>query len=254
MNITNTASLQQADHGFQANLYESANPTRRWLHNVRRTWLLERIAQCSPRAGGRFLEIGIGCGIYTRDLASRGTVTAVDINEEFVRIAGAIPNVTAVVADVQSQVFPAEFDLAICSEVIEHIPESAQAIANLYQALKPGGYLLLTTPNKWSTVELTARLLTSPRIARLAQRLYGEPVDDLGHINRLTRAQLREQITQAGFLIVEQRSLGFYLPGVGEFGGQAGLRLCQGTASLLRAIGLSWLLWTQCWVLRKPAA
>ncbi|WP_166442794.1 class I SAM-dependent methyltransferase [Phragmitibacter flavus] len=37
-------------------------------------------------------------------------------------------------------------DLILCSEVMEHVPETEEAIAEMTRVLKPGGLLILTTP------------------------------------------------------------------------------------------------------------
>ncbi len=41
-----------------------------------------------------------------------------------------------------------QYDFVNCLEVIEHIQNDAQAMLNLFKLVKPGGYLLLSTPNK----------------------------------------------------------------------------------------------------------
>jgi len=51
------------------------------------------------------------------------------------------------------------FDLAILSHVAEHLVEPAPVFAELARVLKPGGRLLLLTPNRWHYVPLMARLL-----------------------------------------------------------------------------------------------
>lgn len=40
------------------------------------------------------------------------------------------------------------FDTVICFQVLEHIKQDAQLLAEIHRILKPGGQLLLTTPNK----------------------------------------------------------------------------------------------------------
>ena len=248
-----TETLRQEDIAFQANLYESTNPTRRWLHNLRRKWVMNAIDRFSP-SQPLYLEIGIGCGIYTKRMAGRGNVMAVDINPGFVAAANAMENVVGHLGDITKEAFPPRFDMAVCSEVLEHVPPalSADALKNLYASLKPGGYLVLTTPNSYSTVEMMARLLTFRPVVKLAQAIYGESVDDLGHINRLTQRGLRRQIAEAGFQVVGQDSLAFYIPGVAEFMGETGQNICMWFANRLEGTRLSWLLWTQCWLLRRP--
>ena len=41
------------------------------------------------------------------------------------------------------------FDAVLCSEVLEHVPEPADLLRQVYRVLKPGGVLLLTTPQTW---------------------------------------------------------------------------------------------------------
>jgi len=40
-----------------------------------------------------------------------------------------------------------QFDLVICTQVLEYVPESRAAIAEIYRVLKPGGGLLLSMPS-----------------------------------------------------------------------------------------------------------
>jgi len=42
----------------------------------------------------------------------------------------------------------AHFDVVLCTEVLEHVPDSAKFLAELYRVLAPGGTLILTVP--WS--------------------------------------------------------------------------------------------------------
>jgi SAM-dependent methyltransferase len=245
------AELRQEDIAFQANLYESSNPTRRWLHNARREWITHALYQVA-RDKAAYLEIGIGCGIYTQLMAKRGPVTAVDINSAFVSAANQLHNVSARIADITTTSFEPTHDIALCSEVIEHVPDSPSALRNIFASLKPGGYLILTTPNSYSTMELAARLLAFGPVVKLARAIYGESVDDLGHINRLTQGQLRSQIDAAGFELVRRTDVALYIPVLAEFGGVPGARICQWAARKLAGTRFSQLLWTQCWLLRRP--
>src|SRR5258708_17095351 len=40
----------------------------------------------------------------------------------------------------------AQFDLVICTQVLEYVPDPAAAIAEIYRVLRPGGCLLLSVP------------------------------------------------------------------------------------------------------------
>jgi SAM-dependent methyltransferase len=248
-----TARTGQEQIRFQASLYRSKNPTRRWLHCARRDWILSAIEALPKPTRPAFFEAGVGCCLYTRWLAERGEVVdVIDINPAFVDAAYEIDGVVARVGDITFEGGGELHDVALCSEVLEHVDDSRAALRHLYQSLKPGGALVLTTPNAYSTAEAVGRLLSFRPVARFARLVYGEPVAGLGHINLMTRSQLREQILQAGFRIVRQDNTGLYLPLVAEFGGHLGLRLCRWLAQKLEGTHFSWLLWTQCWVLRRP--
>jgi SAM-dependent methyltransferase len=249
----NTAVARQEDIAFQANLYSDPNPTRRGLHQVRRDWVLSRLAERATE-GTRVLEVGIGCGIFTRALSENAAeVTALDINPSFVTGVAHLPGVNALVADATETLPVGDQQVAICSEVLEHVPpiRSLDMLRAIRDALKPGGVLILTTPQSFATVELFARLFRFGPILALARRLYGT-ADELGHINLLTAPALKRQLAQVGFRIEEEQRFGFYLPVVAEFGGEAGRKFLQGIEKLIvRVPLLRGLVWTQAYVLRR---
>lgn len=41
------------------------------------------------------------------------------------------------------------FDLVVCSEVLEHMPDPGQAVAEAARVLKPGGHLVVSVPRRW---------------------------------------------------------------------------------------------------------
>jgi len=51
---------------------------------------------------------------------------------------------------------PAPFDFILCSEVIEHLPESGKAILNISKLLIPGGWAVITTPNSSNIISKLA--------------------------------------------------------------------------------------------------
>lgn len=246
-----TSLARQHDIAFQANLYADPNPTRRSLHTARRAWVEAALADVGPQT--RVLEVGVGCGIFTQFLSRSGAeVTAIDINPDFIAGVRALPNVTAEVRDATRPFGVSGQDVVLSSEVLEHVPpsESLAMLREIRAAMKDGGRFVLTTPQRFATMELAARLLAFPPVLALARKIYGT-VDELGHINLLTAGQLRAQLAAAGFRIERQALFGFYLPVIAEFGGEAGLRVLRAAEAVIRHVpGLRGLLWTQAYILR----
>jgi SAM-dependent methyltransferase len=245
----------QGEIAFQARLYTDPNPTRRGLHLGRRAWV-EKVSIPHLGAGRTALEVGVGCGIFTRFLAEHGsTVTAIDINQAFLDGVDSVAGITTLNADATRPLPVAPVDFALCSEVLEHVPPegSLAMLQSLYGALKPGGHLLLTTPQRYATVELMARLFRIPLVLALARQIYGT-AEELGHINLLTHGQLGRQLAAAGFEIVRQDRFGFYLPVIAEFGGTPGRAVLRGIERIIRPIPvLRGLIWTQAYLLRRPS-
>lgn len=249
------AASRQGEVEFQRQLYEDGNATRRGLHRTRRDWVLGE-AMNHSQPGDRVLEVGVGCGVFTEALSEAGRrVSAVDINPAFLDNVAGLDAVDTHLKDATRPLGLGDHDLAICTEVIEHVPPAAsQAMLDtLFGALRPGGVLILSTPQRYATVELVARLFKFPLVLALARKLYGS-AEELGHINLLTAGQLRAQIEQAGFAVESSRRFGFYLPAIAEFGGAAGAATLRTLEKLIRPLPVvRGLLWTQGWVLRRPA-
>lgn len=143
------------------------------------------------------------------------------------------------------QVVEAQFDLMLCSEVIEHVRESSRALGEMSRLLRPGGVLILSTPQRHSPLELCSKVALHPRMIGLTRHVYREPVVRTGHINLMTRRELHQQLDRAGFVIRETHAGGVYLPVVAEAFGTRALRIERALDMRLRGSRLEWLLWTQ---------
>jgi 2-polyprenyl-3-methyl-5-hydroxy-6-metoxy-1,4-benzoquinol methylase len=238
---------------LQRVLYESRNPTRRWLHRTRRDWIsgaLERLASLGSRAHA--LEVGPGSGVYVPILSRLfERVTVLDIESAYLDAVRelALPNVSVVCDDIRRPTAPAaRVDLLLCTEVIEHIGESRAALAGMRRLLRPGGVLVLSTPQRYSPLEVCSRVAFLPGVIDVVRLIYREPILPTGHINLLTAAEARRQIEQAGFMIRQTHTSGIYLPLLAELGGEPVRRLAEWLEGRLRGGRLAWLLWTQYYV------
>jgi len=253
----NAAVMQDSESQLIAlleTLYNSRNPTRRWLHCARRDWLLARIVECARARPGRALEIGFGAGVYLRALANHySEVVGTDLNlgqlEHARRRNADIGNLRLLIDDITDSQLPAHsFDLVLCSEVLEHIRDSRPAIAGIRRLIAPGGLLILSTPQRYSIMELACKLAFMPGVINLVRLVYGEPVFETGHVSLMTEQGITGALGSAGFQILQHFKSGLYLPLIAEFGGMAGMRFERWLEARVRDGLLSWTLWTQYYV------
>jgi SAM-dependent methyltransferase len=117
---------------------------RLWNFNVanRDGWVAAHAAATPP--GSRVLDVGAGAGRYRslfahceyrthdfgREPATIGNYTELDYESDITEIP--VPD--------------ASFDVILCTEVLEHVPEPIKAVHELARILKPGGKLLMTAP------------------------------------------------------------------------------------------------------------
>jgi 2-polyprenyl-3-methyl-5-hydroxy-6-metoxy-1,4-benzoquinol methylase len=252
--VSSYCELNQEEMRFQQNRYEDPNPTRWYLHNNRKNWILDKL-NCYVAEGTKVLEIGVGCGIFTRWLHHQGAiVTATDVNQTFLQNIANVDGIRVVCGDATEDLGFRGFEVLLCSEVIEHVDPARSQIflSRMYESLGPNAVAIISTPQRYSTVELLARLFKYPAILWLAKAIYGT-AEELGHINLLTRAEFERQIRNAGFEIEQTDLMGLYIPVIAEIGGKFGANFQYRLSNIVRNIPvLKNLLWTQAYVLRKP--
>jgi 2-polyprenyl-6-hydroxyphenyl methylase/3-demethylubiquinone-9 3-methyltransferase len=161
----------------------------------RRDVLVDRFLGGSIR-GRLVLDAGCGVGGVTRALVARGArVIALDIGPRLAAETRARCGCRAVVGTIARTGFASEtFDAVLSSEAIEHTADPKQAVVELYRLVKPGGSLVLSTPN---------RLWQGP--VRAASALGLRPYD--GYENFLWPGQLRRILESAGAQVLEHRGI-----------------------------------------------
>lgn len=98
--------------------------------------------------GGKLLEIGCGNGDRLALLQDLGwTVTGVEPDASATKMASA-RGLDVLSGELSSLEFPAgSFDAILMSHVIEHVPDPQETIRECHGLLRPGGTLILLTPN-----------------------------------------------------------------------------------------------------------
>jgi 2-polyprenyl-3-methyl-5-hydroxy-6-metoxy-1,4-benzoquinol methylase len=146
--------------------------------------------------GLHLLELGSGSGALSLRLADAGyKVTAIDYVAENFRATH--ENLDFIQADLNTDLPESHggaFDAVVAVEIIEHLENTRHFIRLLKSALKPGGYLIITTPNINSPKSIVTFLLTG-RFDLFLPRHYKKD----GHINPVPWFILKEALEEAGF-------------------------------------------------------
>ena len=108
----------------------------------RRQWVAALAERIPP--GARILDVGAGIGQY-RGLFAHCEYRAHDFGAEPATIGKYAP--LDYESDITEIPVPdSAFDVILCTEVLEHVPEPIKAIREMARILRPGGRLLLTAP------------------------------------------------------------------------------------------------------------
>lgn len=94
----------------------------------------------------RILELGSGKRVRGRDQYSGRRFF--DASNEFIQ-SDIVEEYGHRVVDVTTMRFRAEFDVILCTSVLEHVYDFESAIANIYEALKPGGIAIILVPGMY---------------------------------------------------------------------------------------------------------
>ena len=122
-----------------------------YVHPGRRTDVDFSVMYLNATVGGRLVDVGCGSGELIERLGALGWETeGVDFDESAIRVARA-RGLTAHVGTLQSQKYAeASFDAITMSHVIEHVHHPLELLRECHRILKPGGRLVIATPNSES--------------------------------------------------------------------------------------------------------
>jgi|688.fasta_scaffold162093_1 2-polyprenyl-3-methyl-5-hydroxy-6-metoxy-1,4-benzoquinol methylase len=98
---------------------------------------------------GKLLDIGCGSGQFLQQMQLYGwEVEGVDFDSKAVEGVKTRYDLNVHAGSLESIAYPdSSFDAITMSHVIEHMPDPIALLKESYRLLKPGGYLVVTTPN-----------------------------------------------------------------------------------------------------------
>lgn len=187
---------------YQYRAMHSGHPMQRFWHRGKLT-MIDQLVKTHLTPDSRLLEIGCGAGnLLLQAVIKDSYPVALDLSMQaltFVRsrlqeaCQGADAPRDFVCIQAVGELLPlpdSSFDCIILSEVIEHLETPQVSIREAARVLRPGGRLLVTTPNYrslWPLMEWAVDRMN------MAPRMAGEQ-----HISRFDPASLRRLLLECG--------------------------------------------------------
>lgn len=175
-----------------------------WLSNgLKREADYLRFMTLANEPTGKLLDVGCGAGRLLNRMKKRGwDVEGVDFDAQAASLATKRYGVKTHVGDLSQCQLPSNsFDAITLSQTIEHLYDPNATLLECLRILKPGGLLVMTTPNPLSigTTEFSA----SWRGWEAPRHLHLFPVETLKHLTEQSGFQVTEASTySAGAAVV----------------------------------------------------
>jgi len=179
-------------------LYNSKNPLVRFIHTNRLNQIIKLIKN---KENLKILDAGCGEGHLIQKLQNNipnntyygFDITDIALEKAKIRCTKAIIEKKDLANTKTTNDF---FDIIICSEVLEHIPEYQEVINELKRILQKDGLLIITFPNE--TLWTVARFF-----------LGRKPIKEPQHVNSFTPNKMKSYIN---LKTIKQINLPFRLP------------------------------------------
>jgi dolichol-phosphate mannosyltransferase len=183
-------SVASADYDYRA--FDSPIWLQRYWQRKRHEIVLDFV-----RGQGDVLDVGCGTSRIVVDLPA---AVGLDIAYRKLRWLRRLhPRV--IQATCTTLPFPdGSFDAVINSEVIEHVADDAGILREMHRILRPGGTLILGTPDY------------ARRLWLVLEWIYGKIMPGAyahEHITRFTRRTLHQRLVESGFEVLDCRYVGY---------------------------------------------
>ncbi len=171
---------------------------QRSLEEARQGYFLRHLVRIEKQMGAlmqgwRLMEIGCGSGVLLKTAIERGWhADALEFSGELAAVAReANPSAEVTVADVLDYTNGAgDYDAVMALDVLEHVLDPALMLRNCCALLKPGGLLLLQTPNTHS-------------LRYRSQGVNWDMLDPAQHTHLYSPQGLRALLARSGFAVEE---------------------------------------------------
>ncbi len=181
------------------NEFRSCFLSRLWpflyLMPLRRQSVDQRVMRLASCPGGRLLEVGCGAGEMLRQMADLGwEVAGLDPDPKACTVARERA-LEIKCGSLEEARYPSDyFDAVIMNHVLEHIGNPHEILKECFRVLRPGGRIVITTPNA----------------ASLGHRVFGTAwrgIEAPRHLFIFTPGSLHMLLDSIGFESISQRTI-----------------------------------------------
>ncbi|MDJ0734435.1 MAG: methyltransferase domain-containing protein [Nostocaceae cyanobacterium] len=165
--------------------------------------VIKKVAQ----PGAKILDVAAGQGNFSLSLAELGyEVTWNDLREElidYVKLKWEYGTIHYAPGNVFTLGFDSQFDVVLIAEIIEHVAHPDEFLKKIAQMVKPGGYIVMSTPNGEYFQNRLPKFSECPDPSQF-ESIQFQPNSD-GHIFLLHLDEIEFLAKQANLSIIETK-------------------------------------------------
>lgn len=195
-------------------LYGYTNP----FDILRLNRLFDKVININPK---RVLDVGCGSGLLIRKLSEKKIYCyGVDVAKALLKKIKTNDYLILKEASAYQLPFKSNyFDLVICSEVIEHLPNYPLALKEIFRVTTPSGIVIFSIPNLFCYDSLEAKFKLITRLLSLSKKIFHKNPYPYGwntHINKNTPMGWKKKLEEYHFKVTEDYGV-YIFPYIPEF-------------------------------------
>ena len=188
-------ALEVSDEYKDADPYTVEINSKSDFHDRRIGCTLEMLRDAAQSISGHpeILDLGCGQGHITqrlRDALPEAGLSGLDYSVSAIEYAvERFPGIDFIVGNAYEPPYTDNyFDIVVCNNLWEHVPDPLLLLRRITRILKPGGFLIMSTPSRY-------------RLDNLLRVLQGKPVRFMSehHVTEYSVGQVLEQLAYGGF-------------------------------------------------------